>query len=71
MTDTDNTSTSPEPTYKGLTDAANALFNTGKVATPEEANALRDIIDRLLKPGRTSNADGRDPANAGRVGQGF
>jgi hypothetical protein len=44
---TDDTS---QPSFKGLIEAANQLLDTGVTATPEEAEELKAIVNRLLAP---------------------
>jgi hypothetical protein len=48
-----------ETTYRGLIDAAHALFDAGAHATHDEDTELRAAIDKLLDPHR-STADPHD-----------
>jgi len=56
------TNASTEPTYRGLIDATNALFDAGTHPTPDERAELRAALDKLLDPHRTT-ADPHDIDN--------
>ena len=57
----------PKPTYVDLIASVKALFETGNLASAEEATELRGAVDKLLDPGRGSTMDFSDPANSGLI----
>jgi len=53
------------PTFENLLASINALIEQGPTATPEQAKAVKEAVDRLIDPARSSTLDFKDPANSG------
>ena len=63
MAETSPAAQPSKASYQGLIVSAQALFDTGLLASEQVAGELRAIVEKVLVSDRGSALDGSDPAN--------
>ena len=60
-------STPAAPTPGDLVGIMEQVFNSSVIPTPEEAEKIKTLAERITREGRGSTLDFSDPANSGMI----